>query len=561
MNKKISETRYFRPVPPSPGLLKKIRNAKRLTRMGADIREFDAVDVLDLRSFSILQQRTPKSRAHTLIREKRQVSPMIGTRKALVLLVDFQDKTAATGMEHYKDMLFSNGTYETGSLSDYYREVSWNQLDITGEVSGMDGGWYRAPENLSYYTNDNYGLGDTYPNNAQKLVEDAVHLAEPYVDFSEYDLDGDGRVDALFVVHAGKGAEETGKTSDIWSHQWFTNQPIPVDGVEVFYYSIEPEDGNIGVFCHELGHVFGLPDLYDYGYDSEGVGSWCLMAAGSWNNGGLTPAHLSAWCKKQLGWMIPTNIIRDHVWNIPKVETNRNQSVFRLWTKGLESKEYFLAENRQKTGFDTFLPGEGLLVWHIDENMKDNNDQNHYMVAIEQADGRKELENNLNTGDGGDPFPGISNNRSFNGNSVPDSDSYNGNSTYVKIGNISDPAETMTAYFKVKRSKDTGIESILPGAVVSSTLPTPGSMKSYVIKGVEENKELTIDMKGPKDHDFDVYVKLGSRARIDDWDAHSSTSSPDEILKIYSTRPGDYFITVHSFEGSGRFALKASVEG
>jgi immune inhibitor A len=136
------------------------------------------------------------------------------------------------------------------------------------------------------------------------LTEDVVYLADPYVDFSQYDNDNDGYVDALFVIHAGPGAEHTGDPNDIWSHQWNTGYPPYVDGVYVTTYSMEPEywsspgDMTIGVYCHELGHVFGLPDLYDYGFDSQGVGRWSLMAVGSWNGPmGSSPAHPDAWSR------------------------------------------------------------------------------------------------------------------------------------------------------------------------------------------------------------------------------------------------------------------------
>jgi len=152
-------------------------------------------------------------------------APITGVRKAIVLLVDFSDKTASTAQSHYTNLLFSLSTYPTGSMRDYYKEVSYNQLDIQGAVSGTAGptaGWYRAPQVYTYYTNGNYGFG-TYPRNAQRLTEDTVTLANPYVNFADYDNDGDTYVDALFIVHAGPGAEVTGNPNDIWSHKWVTS--------------------------------------------------------------------------------------------------------------------------------------------------------------------------------------------------------------------------------------------------------------------------------------------------------------------------------------------------
>ncbi len=385
-------------------------------------------------------------------------APVTGVRKAIVLLVDFSDKVATTAQSHYSNMLFSSGTYPTGSMRDYYKEVSYNQLDIPGSVSG----WYRAPNLYSYYTNGEYGLESrSYPRNAQRLTEHAVTAANPYVDFKNYDNDGDSDVDALFIVHAGRGAEVTGNKNDIWSHQWNTSYPMYVDGVKVFDYSMEPEDGKIGVFAHELGHIFGLPDLYnttpERNPDSEGVGYWCLMSSGAWGGDGTRPVHLCAWAKLKLGWLTPT-VPTTNQNNVlfPNVETNK--SIYKLWTDGAPANEYFLVENRQQVGFDGSLPGAGLMIWHIDDNKPTNDEQwypglnpvYHYKVAVEPADGLWELEHNIDSGDAGDPFPGSSYNTAFTGLTTPDSDAYLSGPTHVEVTNISPSSATMTANIRVR---------------------------------------------------------------------------------------------------------------
>ena len=157
--------------------------------------------------------------------------------------------------------------------------------DITGDVIG----WYRMPHPYDYYVNNNNGFG-SYPQNTQKLIEDAVDAANRDVIYSEYDRDGDGYVDALFVVHAGPGAETSGRTDHIWSHRSTIIDRV-LDGVKIRDYTCEAEDGKIGLFCHGLTHVFGIPDLYDTDYSSRGIGRWCLMAFGSWNGGGDKPSH------------------------------------------------------------------------------------------------------------------------------------------------------------------------------------------------------------------------------------------------------------------------------
>jgi immune inhibitor A len=430
-------------VPPAPELLAKILRTKELLFAGKPIPEETTIDILDLQSLTLITTR-PK-RIHTTDGE---ISSVVGTRRALVILVDFSDNMATQNPQHYADMLFSSGTYATGSLKDFYWEASYHKLTVTGDISGQGGatnGWYRAPKPYSYYTNNNYG-GGSYPQNAQKLVEDLVDLANPFVNFANYDNDGDGIVDALFIVHAGPGAEVTGNKNHIWSHKWAIS-PKTVDGVKVQTYSIEPEDGKIGVFCHELGHVFGLPDLYDTDYTSSGTGSWDLMAGGSWNNGGLTPAHPTAYCKVKLGWVEPSSIFnRQQNLTIKPYATNDGQ-IYKLPIKEVNGKEYFLLSNRKKTGFDSYLPGEGLIIEHIDENKTTNTDETNYLVDIEQCDGKLDLNKGANGGDANDPFP-CGNNSSFTVSTTPNSKAYDGSDSKITVSNIQRSGDNITAEIK-----------------------------------------------------------------------------------------------------------------
>ncbi len=435
-------------APPSPEVREKILRTKAAVQAGEMLPDEVTVDLLDLRSLTAIVGRPAKTRAHTFVSPVREQAPVVGTRRALVLLVDFSDKVASQTQQHYTDMLFSTATYPTGSLHDYYWEASYHQLSVTGAVSGQGGpttGWYRAPQAYSYYVNGNNGFG-TYPQNAQKLVEDAVDLADPYVNFADYDNDGDGVVDALFIVHAGPGAEATGNANDIWSHAWAIS-PKSVDGVTVQGYSMEPEDGRIGVFCHELGHRFGLPDLYDTDYSSAGVGTWDVMSFGSWNNGGNTPAHFGSWCKVKLGWVNPATIFNAQQ-SVTVTPYATNPSVYKLPVKNVNSKEYFLLENREQTGFDTNLPGAGLIILHVDENQTSNTDETHYLVDVVQADGNADLEKNANSGDATDPYPTGTNN-ALTATSTPNSKSYDGTDSLVSVTNIQRSGTNITANVQV----------------------------------------------------------------------------------------------------------------
>ncbi len=418
-----------------------------------------------------------QKRAMALTPPARSLGPAqvpTGEYKALVILVDFSDKTQQEEPAFFDSLVFST----TGvSAWDYYQAVSYDNLDIVTVNLPSTLGWVRVDSAYSYYVDGQNGFGPYPvepgdPGNAQKLVEDVVNAADtqfPALDFSQYDNDGDGYVDALFVVHAGPGAEYTLNDNDIWSHAWATHYPYPVlDGVTIYRYSMEPEywdapgDMTIGVYAHEMGHsVFGLPDLYDYDdppNDSYGLGRWSLMAGGSWNGTlGDSPAFPDAWCHYQMGYVTPTPITANTSGQtIANIESSAK--AYRLWTNGTYGNEYFLVENRQQIGYDAALPGSGLLIYHVDEAVFTDNDNQwypgytdygHYLVALEQADGLWELERALDSGDDGDPYPGYWNNTTFDLSSTPSSRDYDANNTYVAVRNISSSGPEMMADFFV----------------------------------------------------------------------------------------------------------------
>ena len=389
-----------------------------------------------------------------------------GSINILAILIDFSDQNNQVAAIAFDTLIYVN---TPGTVRNYYQEVSYGMLTITTVNLPSTLGWTRAPDTLAYYAYGQYGLYGAYPHNAQKLVEDAVDAADLYVNFAQYDNNGDGDVDGLIVVHAGVGAEFSGNANDIWSHKWSIN-PRTKDGVSITTYSMEPEywitpgDMTCGVYCHELGHVFGLPDLYDTDYSSEGIGDWSLMAGGSWNGTlGDSPAHPDAWCKVQLGFVAPAVLSTDQsAASIPAVESN--QTIYKLWTNGSPGNEYFLVENRQQTGYDTYLPAAGLMIWHIDDNVANNDNEwwpgcgwgSHYWVALVQADNLWELEDSSyhNRGDAGDVFPGTSSNRTFDGSSGPNSDSYAGAATNVAVSNISNSSTNMSADLAIGMPQD-----------------------------------------------------------------------------------------------------------
>ena len=389
----------------------------------------------------------------------RDDSDLEGEWNCLILMVDFDDYTwdnqddtlfnnedLLFDIEHFEAMLFSEEEFAhpgsesefTGSMRDYYSEISRDMFTVTGIVTE----WYRAPEDYSYYTDDNYGTGG-YPNNSQGLLEDILEIADNDIDFAEFDNDEDGRVDAIFLVHAGPGAEEFGRNDNgrkyIWSHKWNIARQER-DGVSISGYTVEPQTGAIGVFCHEFGHALSLPDLYDTDYSSEGIGEWGLMGAAGWTHRagdpwGTSPGHMCAWSKDRLGWIEIINV-EETLEEETITPIAEDGIAYRLWRNGdINSQEYFLVENRRRIGFDAGLTRrqvindlpapEGLLITHIDDRLNRNSDENHRLVDVEEAsviwvDGEpvEHLDlaqggsalnlNNRNRGDNGDLWPGFS---------------------------------------------------------------------------------------------------------------------------------------------------------
>jgi len=402
-----------------------------------------------------------------------------GIGKAIVIPVEFTDKPKQPDdviPSNYFNILFNSegadwstiNPYNVGSVREFYLENSYNQFDITATILP----WYTAKYTYTTYINDgDYGFSGGVFVLVSEVLQNAVN--------NGYDL---RNYDVIFIIHSGQGAEWTGDTNDIWSHAsavyvTINGQRVPVR------YTIQPEYmldydslGNpvivpqtVGVFVHEMGHAFGkLPDLYDRDYSSLGLGRWSLMAGGSWNGptgpGGYSigggPSHFDAWSKIQLGWVTPI-VPKDNLTNVTIPPVEKEPVVYKLWTDGEEGPQYFLLENRQAIGFDRFLRGFGLLIYHVDEKMRNyQNDVEwypgldptlHYLVALEQANGLWQLEKRQSSGNPGHPYPGSTGNTSFDTNSTPNSNAYGEIPTGVAVRNIAVSGENITCDIFVKQ--------------------------------------------------------------------------------------------------------------
>ncbi|MBC8276801.1 MAG: M6 family metalloprotease domain-containing protein, partial [FCB group bacterium] len=358
-----------------------------------------------------------------------------------------------------------DGPWPTGTMRDYYHEISFDEFHLNGQVYG----WYTSTMTQAYVTGSNYGMGGDA--HVGEFLFELLNWTDPSVDFGQYDNDGpdgepnsgddDGTVDTIFFIHDGAGGE-TG-ANNIWSHSsnlwWaagsmFYTDDLSENGgvISIGPYIIQPSINSgggmieIGVFCHEFGHALGLPDLYDTDYSSEGIGIWGLMSGGSWNTP-AKPAHMIAWCLEQMGWIDPVEV-NDFLHDQPITPIALTGEAYKLWTNGNYGNQYFMIENRQRYGTDINLVSEGLMVYHVDNSAQQSN-EDHPKVAVEQADGLNNLYYGSNGGDPGDPFPGSSDNHWFDEFSNPSSNDYYGQTTQVAVWDISDEADTMYANLDV----------------------------------------------------------------------------------------------------------------
>ena len=372
-----------------------------------------------------------------------------------MILIEFPDAFATFNRNIFEQIMnqegYSHLNYEnSGSFRDFYQEISYGQFLPHADVTD----WIVAPQGHDYYA---YSNPNGY-SRVRELVRAMVDsLEENGFDWTKYDNDGDGYVDALNLLHQGPGAEE-GDHTNIWSHKWsLGNLAVTYDGVTIDSYNMNPEfqNGNIvaiGVLAHEFGHALGLPDLYDTDYSSTGSGKLSLMASGSWGTVGNTPwypATMIGWCKNQLGWS-DVIVLENDQDNIQIQQSYSNNSIFRFNHPQID-EEYWLIENRQNVGSDTLMPSGGITIWHVNDDITDgwavNNNEPYYGVGLEQADGMYALENG-GPSNAEDIFPGNLNNREFSNSSTPNTSSLYGAPSMIRIDDISDPGFNM--YFDIE---------------------------------------------------------------------------------------------------------------
>ncbi len=350
-------------------------NGSYYTRLdGTPVRIEEGVVIKDMSLPKYYQQ---QQRQQEVARTAPSELPLVGSPRALVILMEYQDLSFVVDnpREAFSNMMNQpgyNANGGTGSVKDYYMASSNNVFAPIFDVVGP----YKAANNMAYYGKNNDA-------NVHDLVREACRKAyEAGVDFSLYDNDKDGMVDNIFLYYAGHNEAEGAHESTIWPHRHGLYTPLSLDGLLVQSYMCTSElrgsRGNamagIGTFCHEFGHVLGLPDLYDTNNSQRyTVGFWDLMCSGSYNNEGKTPPVLSAFERFMLGWLVPEQLQEARSCRLAPLEISNKAYLIaatehNMGTMTPSPNEYFLVENRQPIGWDTVpgaLPGKGLLISHI----------------------------------------------------------------------------------------------------------------------------------------------------------------------------------------------------
>lgn len=378
--------------------------------------------------------------------------PKEGEPKSVVILVEFADKEFVLDnpLDYFYRMLNEEGFSDyggTGSARDYFVDNSSGKFRPRFDVYG--------PVKLKYET-AYYGGNDSSGNDQrpEEMVIEACYSLDDEVDFSQYDTDGDGYIDNIYIYYAGEGEASGGDDDTVWPHSWYVPDGEDgewiVDGVSLGHYACSNEwetgrpDG-VGTFIHEFSHILGLPDLYATDYsDAFTPGRWSVLDVGSYNNQACTPPNYSCFERYSLGWGNPIELNRPVYATLPAIDEN----IFGV-IRTRKKNDYFLVENRQQNGWDTYLPGHGMLIWHIDFSQREwdensvNNDREHQRVDIVEADGIQTSRTLA-----GDTFPGTKRVTSFTSTTDPAMLAWNGDDPDTPIENINETAGLIT--FTVK---------------------------------------------------------------------------------------------------------------
>lgn len=358
-----------------------------------------------------------------------------GDYVGLCVLIQFPDVVGTIGQDEVHNFCNQRGYSNygnNGSVYDYFYDNSDGRLRYTNVVTA----YYTARRDRSYYTDPSVSYG----SRARELIIEVLDwLKSQNFDFSRLSSDSEGYIYALNVFYAGEIVNNWAE--GLWPHSWALAAPYEAaHGKRFADYQITNMGSQLTLrtFCHENGHMIcDFPDLYDYGYESTGIGHYCLMCFGGADN---NPTQVCAYLKYKAGWTSQLTQISGCM--TAAVVAGRND--FCLYCNPSNAAEYFIIENRQQAGRDASLPDAGLAIWHVDEFGSNGNEQMtpelHYECSLEQADGRNDLEHRNNAGDSEDLY---CDGNMFSSMTVPSSAWWDRTDSGLLLSEISDPGTIM----------------------------------------------------------------------------------------------------------------------
>ena len=343
----------------------------------------------------------PQSAKTRQAAQEEEIRHYDGEKKGLIILVEFPDIsfTSEDPLQTWTDIANKQGYVDNGamgSVGDYFYDQSYGKFKLTFDVVGP----VKAAHSYKYYgENVVWDDGLWFDKNVAELVEEACKGVADKVDYADYDWEGDGEVDQVFLLYAGHGENDYARKDSavIWPHmaslmyEWegYENG-IVIQGKRINVYACSNEIdrsgklAGMGTICHEFSHCLGLPDLYDTVTNDDPVGRYDLMASGCYNGDGWCPAGYSSYERYVCGWLTPESV--DDPAGVTSLLPLHANPDARIYRTSADANDYYLIECRGKTSWDTYLPKVGLMAWHIDYDAEAwaynvvNNDPDHLRV-------------------------------------------------------------------------------------------------------------------------------------------------------------------------------------
>lgn len=428
--------------------------------------------------------------------EKAAAFPNHGTVTGLLLLVEFQDLefTIANPKETFEARLNTENFQDDqcyGSVYDYFNSQSHGKFNMKFDVFGP----VKVKGNMVAY-GGNSAMGSD--KDVPRMIKEACEALDDEIDFTKYDTDGDGVLDLVFAVYAGHGEAQGAPANTIWPHKYdvrYGGYNVQLDGITIGPYACSCElsgaygsniDG-IGTICHEFSHCLGLADVYDTdgtaGGSGWGLGDFCIMDSGSYNDDSFTPCGYTAFEKMSLGWLTPTEL-KHTIFGAQLKNIAENDEAYIIYSD-VNEDEYYMLENRQQIGWDKYIPAHGLLISHIDydESVWNGNVVNNVLgkehFHIVPADNKSSYVNQTN-----DLYPGrLIKNTEFTDDSQPAATLRTGGFLGKPVTNIKETDDIITFDFMADRIA-------APVALAATNVTTTSFTANW--EEVESNEHYTL---------------------------------------------------------------------